>query len=232
MLRHRPPSTPISGNAGQRRELTPYQRGIIVGETRRGASLREISSDLKVPRSTVSDTILNSTERDEGKSAYRTGRPKTFSDRDKRKIVRLARLHPKWTNKTLKAEAGVKCHTRTITRLLDTFNISKWRAPIHKAKKTMKWFRDQGIPLVEWPPYSPDMNPIEHIWFQLKKLVYEVNPDIDNISGGDDKVREALAQALQEAWERIPRKYFDALWKSMGRRCEAVVQADGWQTKY
>ena len=105
-------------------------------------------------------------------------------------------------------------------------------APIHKAKKTMKWFQDRGIPVIKWPPYSPDMNPIEQIWFQLKKLVYEVNPDIDNLPGSNEKVREELGKALKEAWERIPQKYFDALWKSMERRCQAVVEAKGWQTKY
>ncbi|OAP63858.1 hypothetical protein AYL99_03085 [Fonsecaea erecta] len=77
-------------------------------------------------------------------------------------------------------------------------------APIHKVKKTMKWFRDQGIPVVEWSPYSPDMSPIEQIWFQLNSLVYEVNPDIDDLSGGEDKAREELGKSLKEAWERIP----------------------------
>ena len=124
----KPPLTHISGNSGQRKELTPYQRGIIVGLVSKGASRREVSRDLKVPLSTVNDTIWKTAERDEGKSVPRAGREKCLSGRDKRKVVQFARLHPTWTNKTLKAEAGVKCSIRTISRLLGVFNIKKWRA--------------------------------------------------------------------------------------------------------
>ena len=112
------------------------------------------------------------------------------------------------------------------------FTFMQDNAPIHKAKKTTKWFLDQGISLVKWPPYSPDMNPIEHIWFKLKKRVYEANPDIENISSGEEKVREELGKALQAAWELIPQEFFDALWESMPRRIAAVIEAEGWQTKY
>ena len=34
-------------------------------------------------------------------------------------------------------------------------------ASIHTAKKVKKWFEDNGIPIPRWPPYSPDLNPIE-----------------------------------------------------------------------
>jgi transposase len=37
-------------------------------------------------------------------------------------------------------------------------------APIHTAKKVTKWFEDRGIPVLNWAPYSPDLNPIEHVW--------------------------------------------------------------------
>ena len=37
-------------------------------------------------------------------------------------------------------------------------------ASIHTAIKVKEWFEERGIILLEdWPPYSPDLNPIEHI---------------------------------------------------------------------
>ncbi len=34
-------------------------------------------------------------------------------------------------------------------------------APAHSAKATSTWFKDHGIPVLNWPANSPDLNPIE-----------------------------------------------------------------------
>ena len=36
-------------------------------------------------------------------------------------------------------------------------------APIHKAHAVQAWFRNMAIKLVDWPPYSPDLNLIENL---------------------------------------------------------------------
>lgn len=105
-------------------------------------------------------------------------------------------------------------------------------APIHKAKKVAKWFEEMCIPVIDWPPYSPDMNPIKNLWRKLKELVYKVNPTIDYVTGGEEAVKEALSKALLQAWQLIPQSYFNAVIKSMKRRVEALVKANSWHTKY
>jgi transposase len=36
-------------------------------------------------------------------------------------------------------------------------------ASIHTARKVKEWFIERGIKYIDWPPYSPDLNPIEHV---------------------------------------------------------------------
>ena len=35
--------------------------------------------------------------------------------------------------------------------------------PIHTAHTVRNWFTENVIPVVDWPPYSPDLNPVERI---------------------------------------------------------------------
>ena len=36
-------------------------------------------------------------------------------------------------------------------------------APIHTIKKVRLWFEMHRVEMMEWPPYSPDLNPIKHL---------------------------------------------------------------------
>jgi len=45
-------------------------------------------------------------------------------------------------------------------------------AKIHTARDTMAWFAGNNIQVMEWPPNSPDLNPIEHCWKRLKEKLH------------------------------------------------------------
>ncbi|KAL7723171.1 hypothetical protein ACLKA6_014928 [Drosophila palustris] len=46
-------------------------------------------------------------------------------------------------------------------------------APIHTARSVKSWIQDQKVDLLDWPPYSPDLNIIENVWGWLARKVYE-----------------------------------------------------------
>jgi hypothetical protein len=105
-------------------------------------------------------------------------------------------------------------------------------ARIHTAGSVKTWLDENCVKVISWPARSPDLNPIEHAWARLKQILPEVDPDLDQLTGESEAAREHLIAVIREAWRRIPRSYWEALWKSMGRRCEAVIAAKGWHTKY
>jgi transposase len=105
-------------------------------------------------------------------------------------------------------------------------------ASIHTATATMNWFKDAGITVMEWPPNSPDMNPIEHIWRVLKAALYARFPDTVAIRGGPETVRKELGRRLQIVWEDLEPEVFDNLIMSMPRRVAALYNAKGWYTRF
>jgi transposase len=52
-------------------------------------------------------------------------------------------------------------------------------ASFHKHKKMQKIVAQAGIILEYLPPYSPDLNPIEHTWAYAKSLRRKFNCSID-----------------------------------------------------
>lgn len=56
------------------------------------------------------------------------------------------------------------------------FILQQDNAPIHKAKKVMEHLNNNNIELLEWPPQSPDLSPIENVWAWLKMKISEKCP--------------------------------------------------------
>ena len=77
-----------------RKELTPYQRGEIAGARKIGSSWTTIKDTFKVAIRSARNTVAIASRRDNGASQRRQGRPKSYSDRDERSILRIIRKDP------------------------------------------------------------------------------------------------------------------------------------------
>ncbi|KAI2648769.1 Transposable element Tcb2 transposase [Labeo rohita] len=47
----------------------------------------------------------------------------------------------------------------------------------HSAKAISTWFKDHGIPVLNWPGNSPDLNPIENLWGIVKRKMRYARPN-------------------------------------------------------
>jgi hypothetical protein len=106
----------------------------------------------------------------------------------------------------------------------------------HTARKTKDWLAEMaeefGFTVIDWPPNSPDLNPIENLWSILKANLVQRYPDMKYIPGGPETVRSVLKSHLTEMWWEIEPETLNRLIDSMPHRVEAVLHAKGWYTKY
>ncbi|KAJ5883464.1 uncharacterized protein N7473_010350 [Penicillium subrubescens] len=51
-------------------------------------------------------------------------------------------------------------------------------APTHTARIIQALLIQLNITVMEWPPYSPDLNPIENLWALLKADILRIRPDL------------------------------------------------------
>lgn len=96
--------------------------------------------------------------------------------------------------------------------------------PKHTAKKTMKYLLENGIPLLEWPPQSPDLNPIEHLWKCIK--------DDIAASGFRAKTKTELIDRVKFVWDHVSSSMCEKLVKTMPNRILAVLKSHGGSTRY
>ncbi len=94
-------------------------------------------------------------------------------------------------------------------------------APCNKAQIISDWFLEHHneFTLLKWPPQSPDLNPIEHLWDVVEREIHIMDVQPTNL--------QQLCDAIMSIWTKISEERFQDLVESMPRRIEAVLKAKG-----
>ncbi|PKC62285.1 hypothetical protein RhiirA1_522356, partial [Rhizophagus irregularis] len=79
------------------RELSPFERGQVIGMCKAGKNRLTISNVLKIPKSTVRDTINRYAISQNGTSEKRSGRPRALNDNDQQQLRNILKENNRLT---------------------------------------------------------------------------------------------------------------------------------------
>jgi transposase len=94
--------------------------------------------------------------------------------------------------------------------------------PKHKSTLVRTWLFNHGIQCIDFPPYSSDLNPIEHVWADVARRVEQYQCE----------TMEELQDIVAEEWEKTDKELLLTLARSMPERCQAVIDAQGSHTRF
>lgn len=100
-------------------------------------------------------------------------------------------------------------------------------ASVHTARVVADFLQSQNISVLSWPPNSPDLNIIEHVWYYVKKHI-EKFP----VATSKDNLWELTKTTLEYMCSAEMTANITSLFESLPNRMKAVLQARGGNTKY
>ena len=93
----------------------------------------------------------------------------------------------------------------------------------HKSKDSLcAYIKKNKIKLLKWPAYSPDLNPIENVWGNIKH--YLESRAFSNIS--------SLKKEIEDKWNQIDHEFCRWLIDSVKRRTNIWISLEGALTGY
>jgi hypothetical protein len=84
---------------------------------------------------------------------------------------------------------------------------------------------------MDWPAKSPDLKPIENLWTLLKDKIYKICPELKTMRN-NDTTHAILIEKAREAWNILDLDTLVHLSATMPHIVQAIIDAEGWYTKY
>ncbi len=96
-------------------------------------------------------------------------------------------------------------------------------ASCHKAQIISDWFleHENEFTLLKWPPQSPNLNSIEHLWDVVEQEILIMNVQPTNL--------QQLRDAIMSIWTKISEECFQHLVKSMPQKIRQFWRQKGVQ---
>ncbi|GFW18680.1 transposable element Tc3 transposase [Trichonephila clavipes] len=94
----------------------------------------------------------------------------------------------------------------------------------HRTLAVEELLESEDITRMDWPAYSPDLNPLEHVWGALGRRIAARLHHPENT--------QQLKQMLIEEWALLPQEMLHQLVLSMRRRCEPTIAVRGEHVPY
>lgn len=97
-------------------------------------------------------------------------------------------------------------------------------ASIHRSKVPKEWRELHKLEKLDWLAQSPDLNPIENIWKQMKDHVQNRKQRVKNV--------EEMEVDISESWKAVDIQRVRSLIATFRLRLKAVIKAKGGSTRY
>ncbi|GFX63374.1 transposable element Tc3 transposase [Trichonephila clavipes] len=106
----------------------------------------------------------------------------------------------------------------------DKFVFMDDNATCHRTLAVQDCLDSEGIQRLVWPAHSPDLNPIENVWYALGRQVAGRNYPPTN--------KNTLIRALTEEWDKLSQQLLDNVVQSMVRSVECCITLHGGHIPY
>jgi transposase len=125
------------------------------------------------------------------------------------------------TSKSMTAQLYTQCLANHLLPTMPTgvrFQLQQDNVAFHKAPHTLAWCAANAVNVLpNWPPYSPELNAIEHVWSWMSRFIKQQAPTN----------RDQLKRAVRLAWQQIPQSVIQGYIDHVPAVCRQIVAAGG-----
>ncbi|GFX59061.1 transposable element Tcb1 transposase [Trichonephila clavipes] len=198
----------------QRKHLEDFLRGRIIGRLEYGRTQVELSEELGIAQSFISRIWQRF--QDDGWLVWGGNILGSRTDLHVQSVTMTGHIY--W-------DVILEQHVRLFRGTMGAeFLFMDDNARPQRANIVDECLQSEDITRMDWPEYSPDLNPIEHVWDMLGRRIAPRQPSPTCLP--------ELRRAVLDEWCHILQDHIDNLILSMHRPCKAYIPSFERHTPY